>query len=312
MLVVDRASARIEDHAFRELPDYLRPGDCLVLNESRVFPSRLLGVLQGTARPVEVFLLRAVSADRRTWQALAKPGKRLRPGARAQFGPALTAEIVSIAERGERLVRFECAGDIDRELEAVGHVPLPPYIHRPDRPEDRARYQTVYAASTGSVAAPTAGLHFTPEMLERCRSAGAGIARVTLHVGLGTFQPLAHETVERNRLHAEVFEIDGEAAARLRAARRIVAVGTTSARTLESAVRLGGLAGMRGETDLFIYPGFEFHAVGALLTNFHLPRSSLLLLVCALAGSDLMMRAYRHAVEQRYRFFSYGDCMLIL
>lgn len=312
MLVVDRKSGCVEDHAFRELPQYLRAGDCLALNESKVFPSRLLGVLEKTDGAVEVFLLRPVSEDRRTWQALVKPGKRMRPGARALFGARLKAEVVSLAERGERAVRFECDGDFEYELEAAGHVPLPPYIHRADRPEDRERYQTVYAAASGSVAAPTAGLHFTPRMLDACRTAGADIARIALHVGLGTFQPLASEEVEKNHLHSEAFEISAEAAAKLNAARRIVAVGTTSARTLESAARRAAIAAARGETDLFIYPGFEFRAVGALLTNFHLPKSSLLLLVSAFGGRNLMLEAYRHAVCERYRFFSYGDCMLIL
>jgi S-adenosylmethionine:tRNA ribosyltransferase-isomerase len=243
---------------------------------------------------------------------LVKPGRVLRPGARLRFSESLAAKVVAVAERGERVVRFETAGDIDQELDRVGHVPLPPYIHRPDRPEDRDRYQTVFARERGSVAAPTAGLHFTPEILEACRAAGAQVARLTLHVGLGTFQPLASETVEENRLHEERFEISAEAAGQLNAARRIVAVGTTSVRTLESAWSPAGWRADAGETRIFIYPGYKFRAPGALLTNFHLPKSSLLLLVSAFAGRDLTLAAYHHAVREQYRFFSYGDCMLIV
>ena len=312
MLVVDRASGRFKDHHFRDLPSFLRAGDCLALNDSRVFPSRLLGTKDGTGRRVEIFLLRALDEDRLSWQALVKPGKHLMPGARVRFSDRLSAEVVSLGERGARTVRFEAEGDFDTALHEAGHVPLPPYIRRPDRPEDRERYQTIYAAQSGSVAAPTAGLHFTPEVMDQCRAAGADFARLTLHVGLGTFQPLASAVVEENHLHTEQFEISEDAAARLRAAQRIVAVGTTSVRTLEAARLSGGFAPMRGETDIFIYPGFEFQAAGAMLTNFHLPQSSLLLLVCAFAGRDLMSDAYLHAVENRYRFFSYGDCMLIL
>ena len=219
------------------------------------------------------------------------------------------AEIVARGEFGERTVRFSGADDLFAEFEKIGHVPLPPYIKRTDQPADRERYQTVFAREKGSVAAPTAGLHFTAEVLDACRARGAGIARVTLHVGLGTFQPLHAERVEDGRLHAERYRITEENAAALRAAGRVVAVGTTSVRTIESAWRTGA---MSGETDIFIYPGFEFRRVGAMLTNFHLPRTSLLLLVCAFAGKDLALAAYRHAVEQRYRFYSYGDCMLIV
>ena len=243
---------------------------------------------------------------------MVKPGRALRPGTVVRLSDALTAEVLSIGERGERRVRFHCDGDLDTTLEAIGHVPLPPYIRRPDRAEDRERYQTVYARARGSVAAPTAGLHFTPQIMESCRAAGADIARVTLHVGLGTFQPLDNEEVETNHLHSERFEISEEDAARLRAAKRIVCAGTTSVRTLETAMQRGGLKAMSGETDLFIYPGYAFRAAGAMLTNFHLPKSSLLILVAAFAGSDLAMAAYRHAVQARYRFFSYGDCMLMV
>jgi S-adenosylmethionine:tRNA ribosyltransferase-isomerase len=312
MLVVDRAGGRWEDRKFRELPQFLRSGDCLVINDTRVVPSRLYGRKEGYAREVEIFLLEPQNPGRTLWTALVRPGRHLHEGARVEVSERLRVEILETRVRGERLVRVECGGDLDEEIERIGHVPLPPYIHRPDAAGDRERYQTVYAQKRGSSAAPTAGLHFTPEVLEACRAAGAEIAPVTLHVGLGTFQPLTSETVEENRLHTERFEISPETAAKLGAAHRRIAVGTTVARTLESAALNGGFSPHTGETDLFIYPGYRFRAVDALLTNFHLPKSSLLLLVCAFGGKDLMLAAYRHAVEQRYRFFSYGDCMLIL
>lgn len=312
MLVVHRAEGRFEDRVFRDLPQYLGPGDCLVINDTRVVPSRLFGRKEGYAREVEIFLLTPQNPERTLWTALVRPGRHLHEGARVTISDRLSVEILETRVRGERLVKVDCTGDLDEEIERIGHVPLPPYIHRPDQPADRERYQTVFAQNRGSAAAPTAGLHFTPEVLEACRAAGAEIAPVTLHVGLGTFQPLLHETVEENRLHSERFSIPPATAAKLAAARRRVAVGTTVVRTLESAARNGGLVAQEGETDLFIYPGFEFRAVDALLTNFHLPKSSLLLLVCAFGGKELILSAYRHAVEQRYRFFSYGDCMLIL
>lgn len=312
MLVVDRATGRVEDRVFRDLPRYLRKGDCLILNDTRVIPSRLYGRKEGYAREVEIFLLTPQNPERTLWTALVRPGRHLHEGARVEISERLAIEILETRLRGERLVRVACDGSLDEEMERIGHVPLPPYIHRPDAAEDRERYQTVFATHRGSAAAPTAGLHFTPEMLEACRNAGAEIAPVTLHVGLGTFQPLLNDTVEENRLHKERYSIPAETAARLAAASRRVAVGTTVVRTLESAARNGGLRPCEGETDLFIYPGFRFQAVDAMLTNFHLPKSSLLLLVCAFGGKDLILEAYRHAVEQRYRFFSYGDCMLIL
>jgi len=324
MLVVYRDGQRWEDRRFRDLPSFLGAGDCLALNDSRVFPARLFGHRAGVrslpigknnpkrreylSGQVEVFLTRPVTGDRLTWEALVRPGRKMRTGERVCFSDDLEAEIVARGEYGERTLRFHPKGDIYERLERLGHVPLPPYIHRPDEAADRERYQTVFARETGSVAAPTAGLHFTPEMLDACRGAGAGIAWLTLHVGLGTFQPVHTEVVERHHLHAEWFQIGEEAAARLRQARRIVAVGTTSVRTLESA----GLEAAHGETSIFIYPGYKFRAVGAMLTNFHLPKSSLLMLVCAFAGKDLTLAAYRHAVEAGYRFYSYGDCMLIV
>jgi S-adenosylmethionine:tRNA ribosyltransferase-isomerase len=328
MLVVYRDEVRWEDRTFRDLPQFLCAGDCLVLNDSRVFPSRLYGHRAGVAAlpigkknpkrheylsgEVEVFLLKPVSADGREWQALVRPGRKMRTAEVIRFDDGLEAEIVARGEFGERTVRFRGAGDLYAAFDRIGHVPLPPYIKRPDEVADRERYQTVFARERGSVAAPTAGLHFTPEILEQCRAAGADIAYVTLHVGLGTFQPIHAEHFEDHRLHSEAFTITEQNAARMRAARRLVAVGTTSVRSIESALLQGGLGAASGETGLFIYPGFRFHGTGALLTNFHLPRTSLLLLVCAFGGTELMLAAYRHAVEQRYRFFSYGDCMLVL
>jgi S-adenosylmethionine:tRNA ribosyltransferase-isomerase len=256
---------------------------------------------------VEVFLLRPLSADSLTWEALVRPGRKMRVGERITFDDRLSGEIVDRGEFGERTVRFDCEGDFYEVLDLVGHVPLPPYIHRPDTPDDRLHYQTVFAEQRGSVAAPTAGLHFTGEILNRCRDAGAEIAYVTLHVGLGTFQPLHSEVVEHAKLHTEVFSISEASAAKIRDAERVVAVGTTSVRSIEAAAR-----GDVGETDIFIYPGFEFAVTGVMLTNFHLPQSSLLLLVSAFAGRELVLDAYRHAVADGYRFYSYGDCMLIV
>ncbi len=325
MLVVHRAGGRWEDRVFRDLPEYLGPGDCVVLNNSRVFPARLFGHRTGErslpigknnpkrreylSGEVEVFLLRSVSQDGRDWEALVRPGRKMRVGERIRFDEGLEAEIVARGEFGERTVRFSGTDDLFATFEKIGHVPLPPYIKRADNAADRERYQTVFAREKGSVAAPTAGLHFTGEVLDRCRSRGAEIAHVTLHVGLGTFQPLHTERVEEVKLHSEQYSIGPDAAERIRSAKRAVAVGTTSVRTIESAEQSGELS---GETDIFIYPGYEFRRVGAMLTNFHLPKTSLLLLVCAFAGTELALAAYRHAVEERYRFYSYGDCMLVV
>jgi S-adenosylmethionine:tRNA ribosyltransferase-isomerase len=312
MLVLHRSEGQLEDRAFRDLPQYLRTGDCLVVNDTKVFPSRLLGHRAGHEGAIEIFLLRPLTGDRREWEALGRPGRKLMPGQRLVFGP-LEAEITGKGERGLRRVRFLTEGDIDALLEHVGHVPLPPYIHRGDRPEDRERYQTVFARERGSVAAPTAGLHFTPEVMDACRARGADLARVTLHVGLGTFEPLASDIVEEAHLHSERFAIGADAAAQVNRARRRIAVGTTSVRTLESAaLRAVPVEACEGDTALFIYPGFRFQVVDAMLTNFHLPKSSLLLLVSAFAGREFALAAYEHAVRERYRFFSYGDCMLIL
>jgi len=306
MLVLDRRAGRWDDRMFREFPSFVGAGDCIVLNDSRVFPSRLYGTReQGTGGRVQIFLTRQISADGLTWEALVHPGRKMRTGERVCISDELSAEILGRGEFGERIVRLRAAGDVFEVLDRAGHVPLPPYIRRPDTPADRERYQTVFARERGSVAAPTAGLHFTPEILEQCRAAGAAIARVTLHVGLGTFQPLHAETIERVKLHAESFTVPPETIRAMDAARRVIAVGTTSVRAIENGAE-------RGETDLFICPGFQFRRTGALLTNFHLPRSSLLMLVCAFAGCELTLAAYRHAVERKYRFFSYGDCMLIV
>jgi S-adenosylmethionine:tRNA ribosyltransferase-isomerase len=328
MLVLHRRERRWEDRTFRDLPEYIGPGDCLVLNDSKVIPSRLYGQRAGVhALPVgknnpkrwanlsgrmEALLVRPVGGDPHVWEALVHPGRKMRTGERVTFAEGFEAEIVGRGEYGQRTLRFDYGGDVFAKLDEVGHVPLPPYLHRPDEPADRVRYQTVFAREPGSSAAPTAGLHFTPETLEKCRAAGAELAYVTLHVGLGTFQPLHEEMLRTGRLHPEFYHITEEAAAKMRAARRVVAVGTTSVRTIESAMLRGGLAETGAETELFIQPGFEFRATGAMLTNFHLPKSSLLMLVAAFAGREFVLEAYRHAVEAEYRFYSYGDCMLIV
>jgi S-adenosylmethionine:tRNA ribosyltransferase-isomerase len=301
MLVLHRKEQRWEDRMFRELPEFLDPGDCLVLNDSKVFPSRVFGHRAGMSGEIEVLLLQPISADAKTWTALVHPGRKMRTGERINFD-GLEAEIIGRSEYGERTVHFRLDGDIFAVLEKIGHVPLPPYIKRPDTPEDRERYQTVFARETGSVAAPTAGLHFTPEILDDCRSAGAEIAYVTLHVGLGTFQPVRDE-----KLHSERFHIHADNAARIKASKRVICAGTTSVRAVESM-----FLGKADETDLFIRPGFRFQRTDAMLTNFHLPQSSLLVLVSAFAGREFVLSAYQHAVESGYRFYSYGDCMLIL
>jgi S-adenosylmethionine:tRNA ribosyltransferase-isomerase len=325
MLVLYRDRRSWEDCSFPDLPSFLRKGDCLILNDSKVIPSRLFGHREGVhSRPVgknnpkrwqnlsgtvEVFLVQPLSADRLTWAALVRPGRKMRTGERIHFGEGFTAEITGRGEYGERTIHFECAGELDAALQRFGHVPLPPYIKRPDTSEDRERYQTVFAARPGSVAAPTAGLHFTPELLSACRDAGAAIAQVTLHVGLGTFQPIHTENIEEHKLHAEHYEIAEENAQTIVHADRRIAVGTTSVRVIETAART---ARKSGETDLFIYPGFQFRMTDAMLTNFHLPSSSLLMLVCAFGGREFVLDAYRHAVQAEYRFYSYGDCMLVL
>jgi S-adenosylmethionine:tRNA ribosyltransferase-isomerase len=316
MLVIDRDGGTWEDCRFTDIPNYIHPGDCLVLNDSRVFPSRLIGRREHSeGGRVEVFLVRPVPGEELVWTALVHPGRKMRTRERVIISDELSLEILARGEHGERTVRLEPRGDLRGDLyaalERAGHTPLPPYIRRPDTASDRERYQTVYARERGSVAAPTAGLHFTPEILERCCAAGAEIARITLHVGLGTFQPLHTEVLEQVRLHSEWFRVTAEAASAMDRARRVIAVGTTSVRAIESEPSQSETNPAQSETDLFISPGFAFRRTGALLTNFHLPKSSLLVLVCAFAGTELTLAAYRHAVERRYRFFSYGDCMLI-
>ncbi len=296
MMVIDRATDTITHRKFRDLPGFMRPGDLLVLNNSRVIPARLLS---GDGK-IELLLFEKLGPAR--WRAFARPGKRTRTGDSFPIADTVAhIEIVDEAD-GTRIVRF----DQEPDLERLGHMPIPPYLGRDDDEEDRVRYQTVYAREAGSVAAPTAGLHFTPEIL-----GAVPHAFVTLHVGPGTFLPVRTENLEEHRMHGEDYEITGEAAAAINAARRVIAVGTTSLRVLESLPG-GPVAAGRGRTELFIRPGFEFGHTGALLTNFHLPKSTLFVLVCALGGTDLMHRAYAEAVAEKYRFFSYGDCMLIL
>lgn len=304
MLVLDRASQTWQDKQFRDLPSFVKSGDTMVFNNSRVFKSRLIGHRRGHTGRVEIFLAEQMG-DR--WRALVRPGRKLPPGTVVEFAPGFSAVIEDRLEHGERSVRLEAA-DAWEAIQAHGHMPLPPYIRRADDTSDGERYQTVYARERGSVAAPTAGLHFTPEVLGACERAGALRAEVTLHVGLGTFQPLHSSTVEENQLHHERYNVPPDAAARIQEAERVIAIGTTAVRTVESYSQFGNA----GQTNLFIYPGYQFRRVNAILTNFHLPQSSLLLLVSAFAGHEFTMDAYRHAVAQRYRFFSYGDCMLIL
>jgi S-adenosylmethionine:tRNA ribosyltransferase-isomerase len=312
MLAISRQDQSFHDDLFSNFHKYIGPGDCLVLNSTRVFPARLHGRRPGpSGAGIEVFLLRAKAGDDTIWRTLVRPAKRVRGGDQILFDDSLTAEVLDTGEYGERTLRFHSAEPLAEIFERIGSIPLPPYIRRTPRESDRERYQTVFANKVGSAAAPTAGLHFTPEMLEACRAAGAEIAFVTLHVGLGTFAPLRSSELEKIELHEEYFEIEEQEAAKMRKARRLVCVGTTSVRTIETAMLRGGLQSLQGETNLFISPGFAFRAAGALLTNFHLPQSSLLILVCAFAGRDLTLKAYRHAVNERYRFFSYGDCMLI-
>ncbi len=322
MLVVDRTSGSWEDCSFRDFPEYLHAGDCLVINNTKVLPARLFGRRAGvhatTSKQqisglVEALLLRQVQAAPLRWEALVRPGRKLPVGERIHFPGGTDAKVVARGELGLRVLEFDDAGGFFEMLERIGHMPLPPYIKRSDAVQDRERYQTVYASRSGSVAAPTAGLHFTPEILRRIEDKGAVPVEITLHVGLGTFQPVHAHDVKDHKMHAERYEISQEAACQLNAAGRVVVVGTTAARTLEHAIgRDGRYAEGSGETDLFIYPGYKFRALDALLTNFHLPRSTLLMLVCAFAGRDLILGAYEHAVREGYRFYSYGDCMLVI
>jgi S-adenosylmethionine:tRNA ribosyltransferase-isomerase len=316
MLLLDRESRAWQDSWFDQLPELLREGDVLVLNDSRVIPARLFGVRPGSTGKVEVLLTEQVSDWE--WRALTRPARRMAVGQELAFimpDVRLQATVVADGEFGERLLRFTPVDDFFARLELLGHVPLPPYIRRQDQPLDRERYQTVFARQRGSVAAPTAGLHFTPEVLERIRARGVIITYLTLHVGLGTFQPVRVPEVSEIRLHTERYSLPAETAEEVNRAmlegRRIVAAGTTTVRALEHCAQIGRMEPHSGTTNIFLSPGSHLNVVGALLTNFHLPQSTLLMLVSAFAGKEKTLAAYRHAVEAGYRFFSYGDCMFI-
>ena len=316
LMVLNREKETVDHKIFRDIIDYLRPEDMLVVNSSKVIPARLLGVTEKTGSPMELLLLRALEGGE--WETLVRPGKRAKVGATFSFGGALRAVVTGIVEGGNRTVRFEYDTEkyknIYEVLDAVGNMPLPPYITK--KLENKSDYQTVYAREEGSSAAPTAGLHFTPELIEKIKAKGVGFGEVTLHVGLGTFRPVKVEKIEEHLMHGEYFYITDEVAAeinrRRRAGGRIIAVGTTSARVLESVSDSDGIVHpISGNTSIFIYPGSRFKATDALITNFHLPESTLIMLVSALADKDLVMGAYKEAVEGEYRFFSFGDCMLI-
>ncbi|MEX2584007.1 MAG: tRNA preQ1(34) S-adenosylmethionine ribosyltransferase-isomerase QueA [Gemmatimonadota bacterium] len=316
LLVVDRSSRRLAHRIFSDLPELVAPGDVIVLNETRVFPARLRGRRPGGGE-AEVFLLQPSPEDPAVWTALVRPGAKLKPGRIVEIGAELTVEILETTPGGGRTVLLDTDLSIDDALERYGEVPLPPYVRRDPTPEDRERYQTTYARETGSVAAPTAGLHFTPGLLAQLEKGGASVARLVLHVGLGTFRPVESEDPADHRMHSERYAVPAEAAATINAARagggKIWAVGTTSVRTLESvANEKGEVQSGEGWTDIFIRPPHRFRAVDRMITNFHLPRSTLLMLVAAFAGHDLVMEAYGEAVSQEYRFFSYGDAMVIL
>lgn len=318
LLVLDRSGGSLRDRRFPDLLEYLAEGDALVVNDTRVFPARLRG-RKPTGAQAEVLLLRSLPGDpeRRTWQALVRPGGKLKPGRIVEIAADFQVVVEDSFDDGSRRVRLVGEGDPWDLIERHGEVPLPPYIQRPGEAADRERYQTVYARERGSVAAPTAGLHFTTGLLEAIEALGVGVVPVTLHVGVGTFRPVETERVEDHRMHSERFELSEAAAGALNrtraSGRRVWAVGTTSARTLEAAVLPEGtFDGAAGWTDLFIHPPYEFRVVDGLLTNFHLPRSSLLMLVAALAGRRRVLEAYRHAIDRRYRFYSYGDAMLVV
>lgn len=323
LLVVDRKSENLKDKHFTDILDYLKPGDALVLNETKVIPARIIGSKEETHGVVELLLLKELGND--TWECLARPQKRLHKGTRVFFGASnnekpedtalLTATVEETLEEGITHVKFEYKGIFLEILDKLGTMPLPPYIH--EQLEDQSRYQTVYAKNLGSAAAPTAGLHFTPELLQKIEEKGVKIIKITLHVGLGTFRPVNVEDVTKHKMHTESYEITDEAAKEIEEVRknggRIFAVGTTTVRTLETvAKKHGKIVADRGETSIFIYPGFEFKVVDGLITNFHLPKSTLIMLVSAFATKDLIFKAYSHAVEEKYRFFSFGDAMLII
>lgn len=313
LLHLDKESGEIKHTDFKHITDYLRPGDCLVINDTKVIPARLYGEKVGTGAMIEILLLKRKEND--VWECLVKPGKKARPGTVISFGNGiLTGEILSIVEEGNRLIQFRYEGIFEEILDQLGEMPLPPYITH--KLEDKNRYQTVYAKNEGSAAAPTAGLHFTKELMEKVEEMGVKIAHVTLHVGLGTFRPVKVDDVENHHMHSEFYVVEEDQAELINKTKRnggrIIAVGTTSCRTLESATDEHGiLQAKSGWTEIFIYPGYQFKILDCLITNFHLPESTLLMLVSALAGKDKIMAAYKEAVEQRYRFFSFGDAMMI-
>lgn len=313
LLVLDRDDGRMEHRVFSDLTEYLQQGDCLVLNNTRVIPARLLGARADTGGKIEFVLLKNIEGD--IWEVILKPGKRARPGARFVFGNGvLQAEIVEVVEGGNRLARFEYEGVFQEVLDRVGLMPLPPYITK--KLEDSERYQTVYSKHRGSAAAPTAGLHFTPALLEELSHKGISLAYLTLHVGLGTFRPVKVEDIEKHVMHSEFYTLNAAAAETINKTRanggRVIAVGTTSCRVLETlSSDDGNIEAAEGWTDIFIYPGYRFKVVDALVTNFHLPESTLIMLVSAFAGRDNVLQAYRTAVDMKYRFFSFGDAMLI-
>lgn len=314
LLVLGRKTGDISHKVFYDVENYLDAGDCLVLNDTRVIPARLLGEKEGTSGKIEFVLLKRMEDN--IWEVILKPGRRAKPGARFSFGDGeLRAEIVGVLEEGNRVVRLEFDGVFEEVLDRVGVMPLPPYITK--RLEDKERYQTVYAKYKGSSAAPTAGLHFTEDLLGRLSAKGVQIAFVTLHVGLGTFRPVKTENIFEHKMHSEYYEINGDACSKINTAKnngkKVIAVGTTSCRVLETAASSGGsIAPLNGWTDIFIYPGYKFKLVDAMITNFHLPESTLIMLISAFAGKGSVFRAYEEAIRERYRFFSFGDAMLII
>lgn len=313
LLVLDKESGAVSHHVFREITDYLEAGDCLVINDTKVIPARLIGSKIGTNAKIEILLLKR--KENNVWETLVKPGKKAKIGTRISFGDGLlVGEVIDIVEEGNRLVQFTFDGIFEEILDQLGQMPLPPYITH--QLEDKDRYNTVYAAHCGSAAAPTAGLHFTPELLEEIQKKGVDIARVTLHVGLGTFRPVKVDEITDHHMHSEFYQIGEEAAEKINRAKenghRVICVGTTSCRTIESAADENGhMEAKSGWTEIFIYPGYRFKVLDCLITNFHLPESTLIMLVSALAGREHVLAAYEEAVKERYRFFSFGDAMLI-
>ena len=313
LLVLDKETGAMEHRHFYNIVDYLRPGDCLVINNTKVIPARLYGVREGTGALIEILLLKRKEND--VWETLVKPGKKAKPGTKIIFGDGLlVGEVIDIVEEGNRLIQFTYEGIFEEILDQLGQMPLPPYITH--ELKDKNRYQTVYAKYEGSAAAPTAGLHFTPELLQQVRDMGVNIAEVTLHVGLGTFRPVKVEDVTQHHMHSEFYQVDETAANLINETKknggRVICVGTTSCRTIESAAAEDGtLRPCSGWTEIFIYPGYQFKVLDCLITNFHLPESTLLMLVSALAGKEKIMTAYKEAVEQKYRFFSFGAAMFI-